>query len=587
MANSKEKIAELRRLISASKLDAYIIPMNDEFMNEYMADYAKRIEFLTGFTGSNATVVVTKNSAAFFTDGRYTLQAESEVDSKIYEIKNISEETTSSWLLKELKPKAKVGFDPWLTTENNYNSLSKNLSLKEVKLTASENLVDKIWKNKPAKPKEKVRIHQLKFSGVSSAEKRKIIAEDIKKSGAKLALITATDSIAWLLNIRGSDVKHTPIALSFLILKNDGSAKLFIDEKKVSSEVKKFLGSNIIIKPINEVVTELQKNKLPITLDPSVTTKIFFDSIAKSGAKLIKTEDPCQLRKAIKNKIEISRTINAHIRDGASVTKFIYWVKNNYKKLNIDEISAEKKLFDFRKSNQSFMDLSFPTICGFKSNGAIVHYRSNAKTNKKIVGDGILLVDSGAQYLDGTTDITRTISIGKPAKEQKENFTRVLKGHIAIATLKFPEGTTGGQIDVLARAELWKNGLDYDHGTGHGVGSYLSVHEGPQRISKISNVSLQPGMILSNEPGFYKDGEYGIRIENLVLVVDAGIKYKNRKFLSFETLTQAPIDVSLISKELLSKEEVEWVNKYNSNALSKISRFLNSEEKNWLEKQKV
>lgn len=548
----QEKLRALRKQIKNHKLGGFLIPISDEFQGEYIPGCAKRLEFLTGFTGSAGLAAVLPNKAAFFTDGRYTLQAKSELNNKLYQIYNIAEKRPEEWIGENIK--GALGIDSLLHTKSAYE---RYLSY-YIKLKNTENLVDLIWVKKPESPKDPVVIHPLKYAGKSSTKKRREISNAIKKKGADIAIITAPDSICWLLNIRGNDVPHTPIVRCYAFLDNKGKVNIFADPGKFDKKVRAYLGKDITInnfKDLPKKIAALKGKK--IMIDPDNAAVWFFINLEKSRAEIIKSQDPCQLPKACKNEVELQGMREAHKRDGRALVKFLEWLKEGD---NITEISAAEKLYEFRKENTHFRDLSFTTISGYGSNGAIVHYRVTPKTNKKLENGGLYLIDSGAQYLDGTTDITRTVAIGTPTNEMKEHFTRVLKGHIAIATAMFPVGTTGAQLDVLARNALWQAGLDYDHGTGHGVGSYLGVHEGPQYISKRgSNTPLMPGMIISNEPGVYIAGKYGIRIENLVVVRESSIP----KFLEFETITLVPIDTSLIDPSMLTKNEIDWLDNYH------------------------
>ena len=537
------KLNQLRDLLNIHSVDAFIVPNNDEFGNEYLPDSAKRLEFITGFTGSAGTAIIAKHKAAFFTDGRYTIQAAAEVSADDFEIYNISQKRPTEWLKEN---NLVAGFDPWLV------STKEGKLLSAIHKPLTSNLIDKIWHDRPAPPQSKAFVLQAEYAGKTRQQKSSLLAE---KLVGDAALITSPDSVNWLLNIRGDDINHTPFCLAYALLSKDNSCTLFIDENKLTEEVKAHL-AGVKIKPFStEQILAACHNKL-IQLDPARTPF----ALANNIVNIHEATDPCQIAKAIKNSAEIAGIKKAHEIDGVAVTKFLKWVA---KENDLDELKAQKKLEDFRRDAKEYQGPSFDTISGFASNGAIVHYRSSTKTNKKFEDGSLYLVDSGGQYLGseacGTTDITRTIAIGEPTAEMRRNFTLVLKGHIAIATAVFPKGTTGAQLDALARQYLWQDGLDYDHGTGHGVGHFLSVHEGPQGISKRYNETpLESGMVISNEPGYYKAGEYGIRIENLVLVVE-----KNDKFLEFTTLTKAPFDENLIEWNLLTPQETDWVKNYN------------------------
>ncbi len=546
------KLALLRTQFAKHKVDAFVVPSADEFQGEYLPAAARRLEFLTGFTGSNGMAVIAKTKAAFFTDGRYTLQAQTQI-SKDYTKYNIAEKSAAEWA-SELK--GVIGFDPKLFTLRQYRTWEKQ----GVDLKPVPNLVDAIWKNRPAYPVDAAFAYPLKYAGESIPEKIKRV---LKNVDADALFIAAPDSLCWLLNIRGNDIPHTPFLNATALLYKNGKLDLFVDEKKIPKGLlDKYVTVLAAPKNINGVVQ----------IDPAQTSVWW----SKQFKKTVEMVDPIQLLKACKNKVEAAGITNAHIRDGAALSSFLCWLDANWK--THTEMSVTEKLQTFRAAQPLFRDLSFGTIAGMGEHGAIVHYHATPQTNKKLT-QGLFLLDSGGQYFDGTTDVTRTIALGAPTPEQKADFTRVLKGHIALASAVFPKGTAGIELDALARMPLWKEGKDYEHGTGHGVGCYLSVHEGPQGISRRNTTPLQVGMILSNEPGFYKAGEYGIRIENLVLV-----KEVDKKFLSFETLTLAPIDRRLIDKNLLNIEEINWLNNYHARVLKTLTPLVDKKTAIWLEK---
>jgi Xaa-Pro aminopeptidase len=562
----------LKTTLKKFNLDYFLLPNSDEFSSEYLPEYAKRLQLITGFTGSNAFAIIAQEKtkkSAFFTDGRYTLQAAAEVDKKSFEIYNLSEKSPLNWLLENINSfsssqcksgsiaKPKIGFDPFLHSINSIFNYQKYFGKNLIAL--DKNPVDAIWENQPKRPNTKVFKHPLKYSGLSSKEKiQKIIADLDENSDA--VILTNPASICWLFNIRAADIEYSPLHLSCAIIYKNGKAELFKNHLQLTTY-------------------DLQLKSIQI--DFSQANYQLYQTLKSQNITIINKPDPCLNPKAIKNPTEIKNAIIAHKIDGLAVTKFLFWLENSLnKKQKIDELKAAKKLLEFRKENKKFLYPSFATIAGFSSNGAIIHYQPSPKTNKTIQGNGLLLIDSGGQYLEGTTDITRTIAVGKPTAEMIENFTRVLKGHIAIARAKFPQGTTGNNLDILARYHLWQAGLDYDHGTGHGVGSFFSVHESPPSISKRSDgVPLQAGMILSNEPGYYKTGEYGIRIENLILVEKCG-----EKFLHFKTITLTPIDPKLINFKMLTYPEKKWLGEYHLRVYEELKSGLNREEKMWLEK---
>ncbi|MES2678032.1 MAG: aminopeptidase P family protein [Pseudomonadota bacterium] len=538
------KLSAFKTSLQKFNLDYFLLPNSDEFGSEYLPEYTKRLQFVTSFSGSNAFAIIgsSKNKSAFFTDGRYTLQAALEVDKKAFEIYNLSEKSPLNWLLENADTNSKIGFDPTLHSINSIFNYQKYFA--ENLIALEKNPVDLIWKNQPRAPNSKVFKHSEKYSGLSSKKKiEKIIADLDVKSDA--VILTNPASICWLFNIRASDVEYSPLHLNYAII--------YRNEKTQAQSVQ---------------------------IDFSQANYHIYSSLKSQNINIINKTDPCLIHKAIKNPTEIKNAILAHKIDGLAVTKFLFWLENSLnKKQKIDELSATKKLLEFRQSNKKFLYESFATIAGFGSNGAIVHYHSTDKTNKTLKGNGLFLIDSGGQYLEGTTDITRTVAVGTPTAEMIENFTRVLKGNIAIARAKFPIGTSGNNLDILARYHLWQAGLDYEHGTGHGVGSFSSVHESPPSISKRNDgVALQAGMILSNEPGYYKTGEYGIRIENLILV-----EKLNEKFLHFKTLTLTPIDPKLINFKMLTYPEKKWLGEYHLRVFNELKKDLNEEEKLWLE----
>jgi Xaa-Pro aminopeptidase len=581
MLSFTEKLHQLRQLLAEQKCDGVIVPNTDEFQGEYIPASAKRLEWLTGFSGSAGTVVILKDKAAFFTDGRYTLQAKEQVDSTLYVIYNSQSLSPTEWIRKNLPKNAALAYDPWLHTERNVVALAENCAAAEGKLVALErNPIDHLWIDRPEPPLTAVRIHDITYAGESREAKITRIAAPLASNGIDYLLLTAPDSICWLLNIRGDDVPYTPFALCFALLGTDGQVMLFIDERKISDSVRSILAENVAIISLNRLEDYINTlgNKI-IQLDSAMASSWFSDRLAQQAVTIIRASDPCQLAKACKNPVEIVGSRTAHINDGVAVSQFLCWLEAHNGHETITEISVAEKLLSFRNTRPGFTYPSFATISGYNSNGAIVHYHAEEHSNKQLKKEGILLLDSGGQYHQGTTDITRTIALGTPTAEQKDRFTRVLKGHINLAMAQFPVGTTGSQLDTIARYALWQEGLDYDHGTGHGVGSFLSVHEGPQRISKAPNtVALQPGMIISNEPGYYKEGEYGIRIENLVVVRESS----HKGFLQCETLTCVPIDKKLIALQLLSEVEKNWLNQYHAWVYDTLAPLVDETVRVWL-----
>jgi Xaa-Pro aminopeptidase len=581
-----ERLMLLREKMAADGLAGFIIPRADEHQGEYVPLRGQRLAWLTGFTGSAGMAVVLRERAAIFVDGRYTLQAGAQVDTKAFEIHHLIDEPPASWLANAAGKGDVIGYDPWLHTPQEVERLRGGIERAGESLRAvDKNPLDQVWVGRPAAPLAPVFPQPESFAGESAADKRARIGRALADDGVAATVLTMPESIAWLLNIRGGDVPHTPLPLSFAIVRADGGVTLFIDRRKLMPALDRHLGNAVTIEApdrLGPALDGLAKDGR-VQVDPATAASWVFDRLAAAGAQIHRAADPCLVLKACKNKIELDGTRAAHRRDGAAVTRFLAWLAREAPKGNLREIAASDRLEAFRKEGKYFRDLSFPTISGAGSNGAIVHYRASPETEKRLEPGTLYLLDSGAQYLDGTTDITRTIAIGNPSDEMRENFTRVLKGHIALATARFPKGTTGSQLDGFARRALWQVGLDYDHGTGHGVGSYLSVHEGPQRISKAANTQpLLPGMIVSNEPGYYKTGAYGIRIENLI-VVQPDASAAEREMFCFETITLAPIDRYLIARDLLDCDEAAWLDAYHARVRATIGPLVDPETATWLE----
>ncbi len=583
------RLNALRAELHRRGLDGFVIPRGDEHQGEYVPLRAQRMAWTSGFTGSAGMVVVLKDRAAIFVDGRYTLQVRQEVSASLFEYRHLVDDFHGDWAAEHLKAGQKLGFDPWLHTVGWVERMRNALARSGAELIAvDDNPVDAVWTDQPSRPLGLVSPYAESFAGRSSADKRSDIAAELRRQGNAAAVLTQPDSIAWLLNVRGSDVPCTPLPLSFAVARDTGEVDWFVDRRKLAPGMEAHVGNQVAIRPPEElgaVLDELGAAKAKVSVDPNWAAVWVFDRLHTAGARIDREADPCLLPKACKNATEIAGTRSAHARDGAAMARFLAWIDREAPTGRLTEIDAAEKLLSFRRGGEHFRDQSFETISGAGPNGAIVHYRVSPKTNRAIEPGSLYLVDSGAQYLDGTTDITRTVAIGQPTAEMRRHFTLVLKGHIAIATVRFPKGTTGSQLDVLARHALWREGLDYDHGTGHGVGAFLSVHEGPQRIAKVPNpTALQPGMILSNEPGYYKTGAYGIRIENLILVTPVeGIPGAERPMLGFETLTFCPIDVRLVEPSLLTGEERAWLNDYHAEVRAKLLPQLDPDTAAWVE----
>lgn len=579
----------LREEMKKQSLDGFIIPHDDEYQNEYIPAYAERLMWATGFSGSAGAAVIMQDQAVMLTDGRYTLQVREQTDASFFSYVDITETPPDAWLLENASKATRIGYDPMLHTLSSVKRLKAAASKIGFDLVAvSQNPIDLAWTDQPSAPQTPIQAHDLKYAGKSSDEKRLEIAAAVKKAGADAALITAPPSLAWLFNIRGHDVARSPLPLGRAILDKDGKATLFVAPEKVGNELPGILGDNVDIRSESEVTSALMKmgkSNTRIAVDPALAPSKYVDDLREAGATIIELTDPCAVPRASKNDTEIEGARSAHIRDGAAVTQFLHWLDTEAQSGEIDEITAAMKLEEIRSQSNDLRDLSFDTISGAGSNGAICHYKVSTESNIKLDKNTLYLVDSGGQYYDGTTDITRTVPIGQASDEMCDRFTRVLKGHIALAQMKFPTGTTGHQLDAIARKPLWDVGLDYDHGTGHGVGSFLGVHEGPQRIAKAPNSqALKPGMILSNEPGFYKAGEFGIRIENLIVVTPpAPVKGGEREMMEFETITLAPINLDLVKVELLTAEEREWLNQYHARVRQTLTPLISTDIKEWFE----
>ena len=580
----------LPRLLAAmtqANLDGFIIPHEDEYQNEYLPDCNERLMWATGFTGSAGAAIVTQKRSAVFVDGRYTLQVRDQVDGQLFSYETLEQNGPAKWLSKHTSSGERIGYDPKLLSPASLAQFETAAKTAEAILVpVSENPIDQAWTDRPPVPMAKLSIQPLEFSGESHDDKRARIAKMLTEQSCNAALITAPASIAWLLNIRGGDVMCSPLPLSTLILRNDGRAELYVHPDKVSSEVRSHLGNSVTVHSEDALSEGLKAlGGQTVWVDPQLSSAFMFTALDEAGATVYRSSDPIMLPKACKNSAEIAGTKAAHIRDGVAIAKFLHWLSTEAQSGHIDEIQAAQQLERFRSEHKGLKDLSFETISGAGSNGAHCHYRVNSQTNLKLERGSLYLVDSGGQYQDGTTDITRTVAIGEPTEDMRRHYTLVLKGHIALASIRFPEGTSGHALDALARMYLWNAGLDYDHGTGHGVGVYLGVHEGPQRISKAPNaIGLRPGMIVSNEPGFYKANSYGIRIENLQYVhAPSPIKGGERDMLGFTNLTWAALDRRLIAAELLSDTERNWVDHYHAQVIEKIKPLLDDALSKWLE----
>ncbi|HEX8481413.1 MAG TPA: aminopeptidase P family protein [Allosphingosinicella sp.] len=591
MSTYEARLAALREQLKSDRLDGFVVPLTDEHMSEYVGSYAQRLAWLTGFQGSAGAAAVLPQEAAIFVDGRYTLQVRDQVDGRHWSYQSVPETSIAEWLGAHAPDGGRIGYDPWLHTRDWVARAKEALAGKGAELVpVQRNPIDAVWADKPQPSKARLAVHPDVFTGKSSAAKRQEMADWLHKQKADAAVLSALDSIAWTFNVRGQDVEHTPVALSFAIVNEDGTADMFIASEKIGDDVRQHLGNGVRIHERHAFEPHLRSLAgKTVIADPERAVAAIFEALEKAGAKVVQKRDPSVLPKAIKNQAEIEGHRAAQTRDGAALSRFLHWLSVEAPRGGVDELIAAAKLQQFRQECGDLRDTSFDTISGAGPNGAIVHYRVSEETNRGLEMNSLYLVDSGGQYPDGTTDVTRTVAIGEPTAEMRDRFTRVLKGHIAVARAVFPEGTRGSQLDSFARRFLWEAGLDYAHGTGHGVGAYLSVHEGPQRISPAGSSqsggdeTLRAGMFLSNEPGYYKTGEYGIRIENLILVEPREIEGAEKKMLGFETLTFAPIDRTLIEAGMLSSEERDWLNAYHARVLEVVGRQLDGEARAWLE----
>ncbi|HKU05304.1 MAG TPA: aminopeptidase P family protein [Bradyrhizobium sp.] len=569
------RLSAFREELARRKLTGFVVPRADQQQNEYVAPSEERLAWLTGFTGSAGMAIVLAKEAAVFVDGRYTLQAGKQVDRKAWQVEPLVDPPPEHWLTRHLAKGDRLGFDPWLHTSAAAERLAAACTKAGAELVAVEsNPVDAIWHERPAPPLGPVSVQGQQFAGEIEAEKLKRIRLEIAKLGADALVLSDSHGVAWAFNIRGADVSHTPLPLSYALVPKEGRPTVFIDHRKLSNSSRDHLEHSADVEDPDKLapkLTELAKRGASIALDNATAADALSRLIKGAGGKAVPGSDPVSLLKAVKNITEIEGTRTAHHRDAVALARFLAWVDREAPSGALTEIDAVEALETFRRQTGALKDVSFPTIAGTGPNGAIVHYRVTRKSNRRIAPGDLLLIDSGAQYQDGTTDVTRTIAISQPTDEMRDRFTRVLRGHIAIARAVFPDGTTGAQLDSFARQFLWQAGLDFEHGTGHGVGSYLSVHEGPARISKLGTTPLKRGMILSNEPGYYKTDAYGIRIENLELVIGADIKGSEKPVNAFETLTFAPIDRRLIEVKMLDAAELKWLNDYHAK-VAKIVR---------------
>jgi len=580
------RLAALRNELRRRGLDGFVVPRADEHQGEYVPPHAERLAWLTGFGGSAGTAVVLLDKAAIFVDGRYTLQVREQVDTALFTPVASNDTPPSAWIGENLPAGAKLGYDPWLHTPAAVDRLARAAEEAGGTLVpVADNPVDAVWSDRPAPPRAPARPYPLAFAGVSAADKLTQLREKLAKARSDLLVVSDPHNLAWLFNLRGADLTHTPLALGYALVPREGRATIFMDEVKIGADLCEAL------EPLADVagpeafpaaVAAAAAGGRRVRLDAATAAAALREIVTAAGGTADVGDDPVSLMKAVKNEAEKAGARAAQRRDAVAVARFLAWFAREAPGGRLTEIDAAVALENFRAETNALVDISFDTIAGAGPNAALPHYHVTTASNRRI-GEGIFLVDSGAQYEDGTTDITRTIAVGTPTAEMRDRFTRVLKGHIAIATAVFPRGTSGAQLDSFARRPLWEAGLDFDHGTGHGVGAFLSVHEGPHRISKLGTTPLEPGVILSNEPGYYKEGEYGIRIENLVLVEERDIPGADRPMLGFETLTLAPIDLALVEPSLLTQEERAWLDAYHARVREELMPALEGADRVWLE----
>jgi Xaa-Pro aminopeptidase len=586
-AASGERVKALQREMRSRKLKGFLVPHNDEHQDEFLPPSAERLAWLTGFTGSAGVAIVLDKAAALFVDGRYILQARAQADPTLFEVLQTPEAKPSSWIAEKLNKGASVGYDPSLHTIKEIERLTEVLSRSGIKLVPVEtNPIDALWEDRPKPSAAPVIPHGLEYSGRSAKDKIGDVQDLLKQEKLDAVLLTMLDSIAWLFNIRGGDIRHTPVTLAYALVPSNGRSTLFIDGAKVGDNVRGDLGEVVdIAEPaaLADKIKALGQSRARVRLDPETAPMRFAKLLEADGAKFVPGTDPCTQPKAIKNAVEINGARQAHLRDGVAMARFLAWLDETADSGRIDEVEAALKLEACRRESGQLKDISFDSISAAGPNGAVVHYRPTNASKRALKPGSLYLIDSGGQYLDGTTDVTRTLAVGTPSAEMRRHYGLVLKAHIAIATARFPKGTRGQDLDPFARRPLWEAGLDYDHGTGHGVGSYLAVHEGPQRLSRLGTAELEPGMILSNEPGFYLEGQYGIRLENLVLVTPPEpIPGGTRDMLGFETLTLVPFDRRLIDPKQLLLWELAWLNAYHARVRREIEPVLRSDDRAWL-----
>jgi Xaa-Pro aminopeptidase len=589
MNDIEERLRAVRKEMAAENLDAFLVPRADEYLGEYVPEHNERLRWISGFSGSAGAVVVLKDAAAVFVDGRYTIQVQQQVPGDLFEFHHLIEDPPIEWIGRKLKRKSRVGIDTRLHPYSFFKTASAAFSALDIELVeVSPNPIDQHWNDRATPEPELALLLGEEFTGEHSSKKRERIGAMVEADGGDAVLITQLDSIAWLLNIRGADIPRLPVLLGFAILHKNGELTFFTDPRKIPNDLFKHVGEGVTIQDESHIIgafTELGENNSKILVDENTSNAFSVLRCMDNGCEIIPATDPVLIPKAQKNSIEINGIRACHVRDGSALSRYLCWLEGEVQSGKLyDEGELSDRLESFRRELSDIHDLSFDTISAAGANGALCHYNHLNGKPALLEMNSLYLVDSGGQYLDGTTDVTRTVIIGEPSDEHRQMFTLVLKGHIALAKAVFPKGTSGVQLDVLARQFLWHEGLDYDHGTGHGVGSFLCVHEGPQRISKLPspNAQLLPGMVLSNEPGYYKEDCYGIRCENLMIVVE-----RSDRMLNFETITFVPFDLRLVDKALLTEAETNWINQYHADVLSKLSPLLKGDDLGWLERSTV
>ena len=581
-------LSKFRDSMKKENIDFYIIPSSDFHQSEYVSEYFKGREFISGFTGSVGTLLISKEEAYLWADGRYFIQAERELEGSGIELMKMATEgypTLNEWVKKNCKENTKVAFDGRVFSTVLYKEILKISELNKFSIELNIDLLEKVWIERPSLPKEDIFIHEIIFSGKSAKEKIGKVRDNMEKKGAESTIISSLDDIAWLLNIRGNDVKFNPVVLSYCLVTNE-LTNLYIDEDKISKDVRDRLKTEgVNVYPYDNIYEDVSKLEKKMIIDENKVNARVYNSINKK-AEIINELNYTTKLKSIKNDVEIENIEKSQVRDGVAMVKFMKWLKENINKVEMSEITASDKLRSFRSQGENYKGDSFGTIAGYKDHAAMMHYSATKESEYKLNNEGMFLIDSGAQYLDGTTDITRTFILGPITEEEKRDYTLVLKGHISLASAKFLKGTTGMNLDILARRPLWDYGMDYKCGTGHGVGFFLNVHEGPQGLRQVGNTTVfEKGMIVTNEPGVYKNGKHGIRTENTLLVVQDIKDKDNGEFYSFKTVSYCPIDLDGIDIELLTKDEKTWLNNYHKEVYTKLSPYLNEEEVEFLRKE--